>query len=95
MQGVDKWGIGQVFCSTRFDESFVVSDIYPVGEQKYDAKGKAKARPMAYEITHIPETTISIMPSGTKWVHTRDSFASNDDIIGKEISLGNWVAVLD
>lgn len=95
MQGVDKWGIGQLFGSTRFDESFVISDIIPIGEIKFDTKGKPKARSMSYEISYIPNITVSVLPSGSEWVHVREPFMSNDDIISKELSLHNWVLIKD
>lgn len=91
--GVKNWQVGQVFISTKFDdEAFVVSSISPIGEQKYDAKGKAKPMTYGYSLEYIPETVNRILPSGSNWEHKRKPFISNDDLIKREIDLGNWIA---
>lgn len=93
VEGVKNWQVGQVFMSTKFDdEAFVVSSISPIGEQKYDTKGKPKPMMHGYFIEYIPETVNRILPSGFNWEHKRKPFMSNDDLIKREIALGNWIA---
>lgn len=94
MKDVENWEVGQVFVSTRMDnDAFVVADISATSEQKFDSRGKPKPVPHAYVLGRIPESVEYIMPSGSIWVHNRKSFFITDDLIRREISIGNWVAV--
>lgn len=90
MPEAKKYEVGQIFKSTRFDdESFYVSDIKHI--TKETKTGKVSVTGSSYEISYIPDVVVKDMPSGSKWVHERGPFVSNDELIHKEIALGNWI----
>lgn len=91
MKNVENWEIGQLFKSLRSDdEAWVIDSIDPVSELKLDSKGKPKVRSYSYVLLPIPEELSLTMPTGQQWVRKRHRFTSSDELIKKEIGLGNW-----
>lgn len=97
MAETKKYADGQVFISTRFDnEAFVITGKQATGKVVVNKKGAiTQPKSFVYLIEQIPDEVILDMPNGSKWTHKRQSFTSNDDIIDKEISLGNWEMIND
>lgn len=97
MAEAKKYDIGTVFKSTRYEnDAFVVSGKIITDKATETTKGKPKApKKFAYEISHIPDLVVEQMSSGSAWRHERNPFMSNDEIIDKEISLGNWILLSD
>ena len=92
---VSKYEIGQVFKSTRHEnEAFIISDKVAITKAKTNAKGSVTTpATLSYLIEYIPDIVEHRMPSGVMWVKIRQPFTSNDDIINREIAVGNWEAV--
>lgn len=93
MQLAVKYTIGQVFQSIRNEEdAFVISDRVSVGKSTVDKKGKTiPSKTFSYELSYIPEVLTHEMPSGDQWIHIRESFLTHDELIDKELALGNWI----
>lgn len=92
MADVKKYSVGTVFKSSRFDEAWVISDIVVTGNKNKTVRGKSiPASSYSYEISHIPEVIQHVLPSGVEWIHKFEPFNSHDEIIDREISLGNWI----
>ena len=88
MAWAKKYEIGQVFKSTRFDsDNFLIVDI--IEQTKETKQKKTSVTGSSYLLSYIPEVTENVMPSGRVWVHKREPFQSNDEIIDREIKLGN------
>lgn len=92
MANAIKYHIGDMFKSTRFDDVFLIYDIIATDKPKISKKGKELApKIFAYIMSYIPETKSDTLPSGEQWTRTRKHFQTSDEIIDKEISMGNWI----
>lgn len=94
MADVKKYQIGDTFKSTRFDEAFVISGMMGAGTKNKTVKGRSVAYEVfSYEMSRIPEQLVDILPSGVKWKREHKPFPSHDELIDREIALGNWKKV--